>query len=203
MALTPTLAASAQTDATIQDSTASSPVAYVYVSGGTYKTSEIYAYKAASDGKLTSVTGSPFRASVDLGMALNQKYLFTTDGTYIYSFSIESDGAIKQVASINVLQFDSGCGYPDTLFLDPTGATLYDVDGNYDCSGSGSAYQSFSIDSSSGELSFLGATAETRSSYVPLSFIGTMFTRTGHSVMATCTGRSSGSSGRTMETWTR
>ena len=116
--------------------------------------------------------GSPFRALVDLGMALNQKYVFTTDGTYIYSFSIESDGAIKQVASINVLQFDSGCGYPDTLFLDPTGATLYDVDGNYDCSGSGSAYQSFSIDSSSGELSFLGATAETRSSYVPLSFIG-------------------------------
>ena len=46
------LTASAQTDAMMQDSTTSSPVAYVYVSGGTYKTSEIYAYKAASDGKL-------------------------------------------------------------------------------------------------------------------------------------------------------
>lgn len=105
-------------------------------------------------------------------MALNQKYVFATDGTYIYSFSINSDGAIKQVASINVLQFDAGCGYPDTLFVDRTGATLYDVDGNYNCTGSDSAYQSFSIESSTGELSFLGATTGTRSSYVPLSFIG-------------------------------
>jgi len=165
------LTASAQTDAMIQNSTSSSPVAYVYVSGGSYFVSGIYAYKAAADGTLTSVPGSPFRALAGLGMALNQKYLFTTDGTYIYSFSIDSDGAIKQVATINVLQFDSGCGYPETLFLDRVGATLYDVDGNYDCSGSGFAYQSFSIDSSTGELSFLGATAETRSSYVPLSFI--------------------------------
>jgi hypothetical protein len=163
---------SAQTEATIQDSIANSPAANVYVSGGTYKTSEIYAYKAAFDGKLKPVPGSPFRALVDLGMALNKRYVFTTDGTYIYSFSIESDGAIKQVAAINVVQFDSGCGYPDTLFLDRTGATLYDVDGNYDCTGSDSAYQSFSIDNSTGELSFLGATTGTRSSYVPLSFIG-------------------------------
>lgn len=43
-ALTLAQPTSAQTDATVQDSTDRSPVAYVYVSGGTYNTSEIYAY---------------------------------------------------------------------------------------------------------------------------------------------------------------
>ena len=169
-ALTLAQSASAQTEAMIQDST-SSPVAYVYVSAGSYKTSEIYAYKAASDGRLTSVPGSPFPALVNLGMALNQNYVFTTDGTYIYSFSIDSDGAVKQVASIDALQFDGGCGAPQALFLDRTGATLYDADGDYNCTGSDFAYQSFSIDSSTGELTFLGATTGTWLWYVPLSFI--------------------------------
>lgn len=171
-ALTLAQSAPAQTDAMIQVSTTRSPVANIYVSAGTYKTSEIYAYTAASDGKLMPVPGSPFRALVNLGMAVNQKYLFATDGTYIYSFSIEADGAIKQVASINVLQFNSGCGLPEALFLDRTGATLYDVAGNFSCTGSDSAYESFSIAGSTGELTFLGATPGTWLSYVPLSFTG-------------------------------
>jgi hypothetical protein len=54
-----------------------------------------------------------------------------TNGIYIYSFSIASDGALKQVGSINAQQFNEGnCGGPVALFLDHTGETLYDEDDN-------------------------------------------------------------------------
>src|ERR1700682_1980893 len=86
-----------QIDATIQDSTGSSPVAYVYVSSSPGSNNyEISAFAAASNGKLRAVPGSPFPADVQY-MAVNGKYLFGTNGIYIYSFSIAPDGALKQV----------------------------------------------------------------------------------------------------------
>jgi hypothetical protein len=66
------LAASAQTDVTIQDST-SSPVAYAYVSSATNQNT--YAFSVASDGKLTPVSGSPFATGYVASMAVNAKYL--------------------------------------------------------------------------------------------------------------------------------
>ena len=143
-----------------------SVVAYVYVSD----TQGITALAAASDGKLTPVSGSPFPADVG-SMAVNGRYLFGSDGVYIYSFSIASDGALTQVASINAQQFNCGDnGGPGALFLDHTGATLYDVDFD-DCANN--AYQSFSIDPSTGELSYLGVTSVMTPEFnVPLSFIG-------------------------------
>ncbi|HXM19960.1 MAG TPA: hypothetical protein VN948_01680 [Terriglobales bacterium] len=74
---------------------------------------EINAFAAASNGKLTPVSGSPFRVGYVGSMAVNAKYLFVSDTVYIYTFAIASDGAIKQVASINAQQFNSGqCGGP-------------------------------------------------------------------------------------------
>ncbi|HXM22299.1 MAG TPA: hypothetical protein VN948_13665 [Terriglobales bacterium] len=167
------VAASGKTDAAIQDSTHSLPVSYVYVSGGTVNNSEIYAYGAASDGRLTPVSGSPFRAFANYGVAVKGKYLFGTDGVYIYSFAIASDGAIKQVATLNAQQYNEPnyIGGPAALFLDRTEATLYDFD--YDgYNATNGDYQSFGIDDSTGELTYLGVSSSSNWFYNPLTFVG-------------------------------
>ncbi|HTZ98006.1 MAG TPA: hypothetical protein VMB18_16510 [Terriglobales bacterium] len=154
LALTLVIAASVLPSAFAQQSPAA-PAAFVYVSsnpsGSTY---QVNAYSAASNGQLTPVPGSPFPANVQQ-MAVNGKYLFGTDGTYIYSFAIAANGALRQVASINVQENNGGCGSAGALFLDHTGATLYDwdYDGN-DCANN--AYQSFSVNQSTGQLTYLG-----------------------------------------------
>jgi len=163
------LAASAQTDSAIQNPNSNSTVAYVYVS---YSNQNIKAFAAAPDGKLTSIPGSPFRTPDVASMAVNAKYLFVTDAVYIYSFSIAPDGAIKQVASINAQQFNSPNNYggPRSLFLDRSGANVYDSD--LYCCGDDNALQSFSLEASTGELSFIGVSGATWSYWEPLSFIG-------------------------------
>jgi len=151
----------------------SSPVAFVYVSsnpsGNGY---QIYAFAANTDGHLTQVAGSPFLADVQ-NMALNGKYLFGSNGVDIYSFSIASDGALQEVGSVNAQQFNGGnCGGPFALFLDHTGASLYDED-IYGNSCANNSYQSFKIDGSTGELNYLGMTSEASPEFnVGLSFIG-------------------------------
>jgi hypothetical protein len=150
----------------------SSPVAFVYVSGSPSNNHyEINAFTAASDGKLTPVSGSPFPANVQ-SMAVNGRYLFGTNGVSIYSFSIAPDGALEKVASINAQKHNGyNCGGPAALFLDHTGTTLYDEDvyGNI-CANN--TYQSFSIDRSTGQLSYLGASDSSVAFALPLSFTG-------------------------------
>jgi hypothetical protein len=178
-------AAFAQSDASLQGSDNSSPVSYVYVSGGTVNNYEIYAFEAASDGKLTPVSGSPFRGFGNYGMAVNGKYLFGTDEVYIYTFAIASDGAIKQVATINAQQYNNPnfVGGPAALFVDHTGATLYDFDydGYNDTNGD---YQSFGIDDSTGELTYLGVSSSSNWFFDPLSFIGNNIDAYGASCIA-------------------
>ncbi|HEX6494662.1 MAG TPA: hypothetical protein VF018_04210, partial [Acidobacteriaceae bacterium] len=64
-----------QTDA----ATSATPVAYVYVSSNPKgsSTNEILAFAAAANGKLTPVTGSPFRDDVT-SMAVNGRRLFAS-----------------------------------------------------------------------------------------------------------------------------
>lgn len=160
----------AQAPAPVQP--ASAPAAFVYVSsnpsGTTY---QINAYSAAANGQLTPVPGSPFPAKVQQ-MAVNSKFLFGTDGVFIYTFSIAPNGALTQVSSINAQQLNGGSGGPVALFLDHTGATLYDED--FDGSGgANNDYQSFSVNPSTGQLTYLGATSQASPSFnSPLSFIG-------------------------------
>ena len=106
MAVTCGRAAAAQTDAILQRSGSQSPVAYVYVSGASNENTKAFA--AASDGRLTPVSGSPFHTGYVTSMAASGKYLFVADTVYIYSFFIGSDGALKQVASINAQQYNPG-----------------------------------------------------------------------------------------------
>jgi hypothetical protein len=179
-----TQAAHAQTisprpNADLQDSSAASlasnaPVAYVYVSSNsTGNAYEVHAFAASANGRLTRVTGSPFQADVT-AMAVNGKYLFGSNqnGMYVDSFSIEADGALRAAASNNIVKFnESECGFSGPLFLDHTGATLYDmeIDGN---SCANNAYQSFSVSKTSGSLHNLGSGAADQWLYLPASFIG-------------------------------
>jgi len=154
------------------DEARGSPVALVYVSSSPSSNHyEINAFAVAANGKLTTVSGSPFPADVQ-SMAVNEKYLFGTNGVYIYSFSIAPDGALEKVASINAQKFNGyNCGGPVALFLDRTGTTLYDEDfyGNI-CANN--TYQSFRIDRSTGELAYLKASDPSVVFDLPLSFIG-------------------------------
>ena len=150
-----------------------SPVAYVYVSSqpsqGNY---EINAFAADSSGRLTAVSGSPFSADV-LNMAVNGKYLFGTNGVDIFSFSIAPDGGLQQVSSINAQQYNGGnSGGPYALFLDHTGATLYDED-IYGNNGANNDFQFFTINEASGALTYLGVTSVASTEFwTPLSFTG-------------------------------
>src|SRR5947209_620608 len=107
-----------------------SPNAYVYViSKLSNNTSELDGYSADSNGALTRIAGSPFWTSTSVyatGLANTSHWLFASDGVYIYSFSIASNGTLKRVSSINAQQY-TGTNYieVESLFLDHTGSTLY------------------------------------------------------------------------------
>jgi Divergent InlB B-repeat domain len=151
------------------------PSAFVYVSstvsGG--NTSQINGFSADSTGQLTPVSGSPF--AVNMGsLAASGKYLFGTDGVNLYSYAVASDGSISQTDSIDVRQYNnplSCSGGPAYLFLDRTGATLYNLDYLSDCANN--SYQSSSVGSASGTLSYLGMTSATSPVFQKtLTFIG-------------------------------
>jgi hypothetical protein len=146
-------------NAASQDSAGASPAAFVYVaSSPSSNTFEIDAYGASSNGELTVVPGSPFPTNTS-GLTSSSKYLFGTNGVDIDSFSIADDGAIAEVSTINAQKLNQGdCGGPFDMFLDRTRATLYDMDyiGNI-CANN--PYQSFSVDTASGELAYIGVSA--------------------------------------------
>jgi hypothetical protein len=141
--------------ASVQPDTTTTPVAYVYVStsGGTAL------YDAASNGKLTLVSGSPFPTSGYM-VGSNGKYLVTAGTDDIYSYKIASNGAIEEkVGSLNTQSFSGGaCGNPAGAVLDHSGKDVFVSlkgapadDGNELCD----AVQSSSI-SSSGTFTFKG-----------------------------------------------
>ncbi len=166
------LIAALSSAALAQIASSTSPVAFVYVSSSPSNNNyEINAFTAASDGKLTAVSGSPFAANVQ-SIAVNQQYLFGTNGVDIYSFSIAPDGSLDKAATINAQKFNGyKCGGPVALFLDRTGKTVYDEDfyGNI-CANN--TYQSFSIDPFTGALNYLKASAPSVVFDLPLSFLG-------------------------------
>jgi 6-phosphogluconolactonase (cycloisomerase 2 family) len=142
-------AASSQTEASIPAT--SSPVAYIYVDSivASNKT-QIDAYAAASNGRLTKIAGSPFPTTSSY-MALNGKWLFATNGIDIYSYSIASNGALKRVDSYTA---GSTGGGPVRLFLDHTGASLYDGYANLMGTGN-NGYQAYSINQTTGKITLV------------------------------------------------
>jgi hypothetical protein len=171
-AFTVTLGALWSMNVQVQAQTNESPVAFVYVSSvPAIGSSQIDAFAAAFDGKLTAVPGSPFPASVQ-AMAVNGKWLFGADGIDIYSFAIASDGALKEASSINAQQYNGyNNGGPVKLFFDRSGTTLYDED-IYGNNGANNTYQFFGVDRSTGVLGYLGATTSASPDFLMLTFLG-------------------------------
>jgi hypothetical protein len=128
--------------------------AWVYVSSTpkNSSTSEIKAYTAAANGKLSSIAGSPFHENVT-SMAVNGKYLMAVNQAKpdIDSFRIESNGALRYAASKDYAQFNDSFQVAVNVFFDRTGDSLYV--GEY---GSNDEIASFEADKSNGELKYLG-----------------------------------------------
>ena len=147
---------------------ASSTVAYVYVSRVTSNgTNKIKGFSAAADGSLTTIPGSPFADNVNY-MALTGTWLFgvenTPPGDKIHSLSIAANGSLKLQ---NIYTVTSTGGGILSLFLDHTGATLY-----ADYYTTNNDYLSYSINKSTGQLTFINDLAGGPSNNSPVSFIG-------------------------------
>ena len=149
------------------------PIAYIYVSStptsGANK--EVEAFAASTTGKLTPVPGSPFQENVT-SMAVNGKYLFAanSNGFDIDSYLMEPDGALRYVTSFNAANSED-CNVLGPLFLDHTGATLYDME--FKGSGcSNNTYESFTLNKANAHLEKLGNSDPNRWLYLSASFIG-------------------------------
>ena len=148
-------------EATVQSNT--SPVAYVYVSNSPSSgKNQINGYAAAANGALTPISGSPFSTPA-FYMAVNGSWLFATDGNNIDSFSIASNGALKQVDSLAV-EKDGGLV---NLYLDHTGTSLY-----AEYYTTNNDYLSYSIDNTTGKLAFINDLAGGPENNSAVSFVG-------------------------------
>ncbi len=140
------------------------PVAYIYVStvNGPVPstgagTGTIYAFSAASTGKLTAIAGSPFADSAT-SMAVNGKYLFAVKQNFVNldAYLISTTGSLKKTTTTNdtTATNDPGCVNVQSLLLDHSGASLYVGAGNQECDHSPSE-QAFSIVKATGALTYL------------------------------------------------
>jgi hypothetical protein len=152
VALSFTLLPACLTYAQTEDSNSSSaPVAHVYVTRPTH----LDAFDVSASGKLTAVPGSPF-SGIDLFhlSVSHDEYLIgeSDDHAHIITYAIESNGAVKEVASIDAqgLSSEGDCCYaPQTL--DASGTTLYTI-----IDGANYYLDNFKIESN-GELSYIGS----------------------------------------------
>ena len=158
--------------------TSNSPVAYVYVSRKTNQTNEIVAYSAAANGKLSRVSGSPFKDNV-YAMAVNGKYLMAANVTTpdIDAYLIGSDGSLTYTTSTNYAKFNdpnNPCGNALQMFFDRTGDSLYVIEINASNACANDVIASFSVEKGSGGLKYLGLASSGTfpGDYTLASFIG-------------------------------
>jgi hypothetical protein len=140
------LASAQVTSSPTEKSTTSSAVAYIYLSSSPSSgKNQIDGYSASSDGSLTTIPGMPLPSAAG-DVVVNSSWLFASDGKSIYSFSIASNGSLKQVDTLEV-EPDGGIG---SLFLDHTGTSLY-----ADYFTENNEELAYSIDNSTGKLTYL------------------------------------------------
>jgi hypothetical protein len=155
--------------------TTSGPSAWVYVSSliGNTGRSDVYAFTAASSGKLTSISGSPFSVDVS-SMAVNGLYLFgaPTSGSFIDSYQIESNGGLHYAASTNASAPNKCSNTPGPVFLDHTGASLYDFYYWGDSICSNNVYQAWNVVKSTGKLTYVNAGGSSEELNGVLTFTG-------------------------------
>ena len=153
--------------------TTTSPSAYVYViSRAANNVSELLGYSADSTGALTPLPGSPFWTSTstfDMSLAHTAHWLFASDGTNIYTFSIASNGSLKLTGQVDAASHYSFSGETGAnLVLDHTGSTLYGLalDGTGD-----NEFQFFNKNNTTGSLTYFGSVGPDIS-YGELNFLG-------------------------------
>ena len=139
----------------------STPAAFVYITStpANSSTSEIIAYTAALNGKLSPITGTPFPENV-ASMAVNGKYLMASSQASpdINAYTIESNGSLTYAASTNYAKYNdpgSDCGNAGQVFFDHTGATLYVQEFNASSACANTGIASFTVEKSTGDLSYL------------------------------------------------
>jgi hypothetical protein len=134
-------------------------VAHVYVQ----TTKGVNLYNAAPNGQLTLASGSPFK-TVGLMVGTNGKYFFSNGTNLVHVYAMSSTGTIgKEVANIDTSLYSGAeCGTTGPTFLDHTGQMLYMEHYNFPSpTGDNTCYavQSYKINSTTGQLTFLGATS--------------------------------------------
>jgi hypothetical protein len=115
-------------------------------------------YTVASTGKLTAVPGSPFSENVG-SLTTNGKFLWgvNNNGLYIDAYKIASSGALAYATQIDAAKNNSpsNCGTEGTITLNHTGATLYMM--MFDAINcANNAYQSYTVNTSTGGLTYTG-----------------------------------------------
>ena len=118
----------------------------------------VYLYNAASNGSLSLVAGSPFSVTGS-AVGSNGKYFVSLGTTYLRSYPVASNGAIKgQASQINTALYQgASCGTTFGGTLDRTGTQAYiqfQFLGSYDegCD----ALQSYTMNATSGAFTFGG-----------------------------------------------
>jgi WD40 repeat protein len=130
-------------------------VAHVYVQTA----KGVNLYDASSAGKLSLVSGSPFKTTgLMIGSAGTHFITLGTD--YVHVYSLAANGAIKeQVSEIDTQSYSgAACGTTAGAVLDHSGEYLYvTLQGSYEVPTTCDAFQTYSIAKTTGELTFKGA----------------------------------------------
>jgi hypothetical protein len=129
-------------------------VSRVYVT----TSSGINVYNVSSAGKLTLVSGSPFKGTAGLAIGTAGTHFITIGTTLIHSYAVTSTGGIGgQVSQINSgLYYGAECGTTAGGAIDHTGQEIYVQTAQAPdwCN----ALQTYKVDSKTGILTFNGAT---------------------------------------------
>lgn len=152
--------------------TTSSPAAFVYVSSTkSGSTNQVNGYAAAADGTLTPIPGSPFPASLNY-LAVTGHWLFGVlqssspidNGEIIASYSLASNGALTFKDKTDAVESGGGI---ISIYLDHTGSSLYS-----DYYTTNNDYLNYSVNHSTGALSYVSTLPEGPADFTPLNFIG-------------------------------
>ena len=163
---------STKTNSTV--AAASTPAAFVYVSStvaNTNSQNHVNGYAAAADGSLTPIPGSPFPASLNY-LAVTGRWLFgvlqsgspTDNGQVIDSYSIAPNGALTFKDKANAVESGGGI---ISIYLDHTGSSLY-----ADYYTTNNDYLNYSVNHSTGALSYVSTLPEGPADFTPVNFIG-------------------------------
>jgi hypothetical protein len=135
-----------------QSAAAATNVARVYVQTA----KGVNVYTTSSAGKLTLVSGSPFKNTVGLMIGAPGGHFITLGTTYLRSYAIKPSGGIgAQVAQINTALYTGAeCGATHGGTIDRTGTEAYiRLDGSETCH----SLQTFNINATTGAFTFGGS----------------------------------------------